>query len=172
MAAAVVGRVRGRGGAVAMRAASALAAVLAVACTGCLPIPGYFSGAPRVTGSLVRGGEPVADAAVWWAGTGVSPNGQRAPQVCENEEEIVETAADGAFTLPGKPLYVLLFPLLPFHCTRQWNVCVSKDGQTRSLPVYGFYGICGDGGPAAISTVCDLERAEPGVCTSQLGDGR
>lgn len=155
-----------------LQVASTTFALGAAALVGCMPLPGYFSGAPRVHGTVVRDGAPVVDAAVWWAGTGVSFSGQRAPDVCENEEALVETTRDGAFTLPGKPLYAILIPLLPFHCPRQWNVCVSTDGQTRSLPVYGFYGICWTGGPSDVTTVCDLDRAGADACTSQLGDGR
>jgi hypothetical protein len=146
-----------------------LALVAGVTLAGCMPLPLPFHRAPRVHGALVRGGEPVADAAVWWAGTGASRGGQRAPEVCENEESLVESAADGSFTLPEKRGFLILVPLLPFHCMHRWNVCVSLEGQTRSLPVFGYYGICGTGGPTVVTTTCDLDAATADACTSRLG---
>ncbi len=133
-----------------------------------MPIPLPYNRLPLVRGVLVRGDRPVSAATVWWAGTGTGRGGQKSPEVCESTRPTVQTASDGAFTLPGERGFLLLVPLLPFHCMHRWNICVAEADQTRSVPMFSFYGICGAGGPQLVAATCDLDAEGGPTCTSTL----
>jgi hypothetical protein len=138
-----------------------IVALLLVWATGCvIPLPHWVVRLPRVTGTLLRDGVPVAGASVLYA---PGPYVSRDPTCESPERQSTITSSSGMFELPGIRAFRLLEVITPGSTDFgfRWTICLeTADGSRRTWSGSSF------GPPSAptlIEVSCDLGKPE--VCS-------